>query len=75
MKKLFLLLIVTSAPAFAQKLWTEADRQYTIENFKRTRDELAKETENLTPAQWAFKESADRWSIGEVVYWFHKRKG
>lgn len=50
-----------------QKLWTEADRQYTLDNMKRTRDELIKETENLTPAQWAFHESADRWSIGEIV--------
>jgi len=68
MKKLFLFLIMTSAPALAQdKLWTEADRQYTIENFKRTTDALTKETESLSPAQWAFKESPDRWSIGEVV--------
>lgn len=50
-----------------QKLWTEADRQYTLDNMKRTHDELVKETENLTPAQWAFHESADRWSIGEIV--------
>ena len=49
------------------KLWTEADRQYTLNNMKRSRDELIKETENLTPAQWAFHESSDRWSIGEVV--------
>ena len=68
MKKLFLFLIVVYTPAVAQqKLWTEADRQYTIENFKRTTDALVKETESLTPAQWAFKESPERWSIGEVV--------
>ena len=68
MKKLFLIFLLTSSSAFAQeKLWTEADRRYTIENFNRTRDELVKETENLTPGQWTFKESADRWSIGEIV--------
>ena len=68
MKKLFLFLMVVCTPAIAQqKLWTEADRQYTVENFKRTTDALLKETENLTPAQWSFKESPDRWSIGEVV--------
>lgn len=53
---------------FAQeKLWTETDRQFTIDQFTRTRDELVKETENLTPAQWAFRESADRWSIAQIV--------
>lgn len=50
-----------------KSLWTEADRQYTLENMRRTRDALIKETENLTPAQWAFRDSAHRWSIGEVV--------
>ena len=50
-----------------KSLWTEADRQYTLDNMRRTRDALVKETENLTPAQWAFRDSAHRWSIGEVV--------
>lgn len=50
-----------------KQLWTETDRQYTLDNMRRTRDALVKETENLTPAQWAFRDSADRWSIGEVV--------
>ena len=68
MKKLITFFLIISGPALAQqKLWTETDRQYTIENFKRTRDELVKETENLTAEQWAFKESAERWSIGEIV--------
>lgn len=68
MKKLLLFLLLISSQTHAQeKLWTEADRRYTIENFVRTRDELVRETENLTPDQWAFKESPDRWSIGEVV--------
>ena len=49
------------------KLWTATDRQYTLDNMRRTRDALIKETENLTPAQWAFKDSANHWSIGEVV--------
>ncbi len=74
MKKLFLISILFAVfqPLWSQeapptKLWTEADRQYTLDNMKRTRDELIKETQNLTPAQWAFHESPDRWSIGEVV--------
>ncbi|WP_080058180.1 DinB family protein [Spirosoma aerolatum] len=61
-----------SSPLRAQtttttKLWTEADRQYTVDNLKRTRDLIIQETENLSPAQWRFKESPDRWSIGEIV--------
>ena len=60
-------IVQTGQAQVAQKLWTEADRQYTLDNFKRTRDELVRETQTLTPAQWAFHESADRWSIGEVV--------
>ncbi|MCF0051007.1 DinB family protein [Dyadobacter sp. LJ53] len=63
-----LLLICLACPCLAQeKRWTEKDRQFTIDQFNRTRDELVKETENLTPDQWAFRESADRWSIGEIV--------
>ncbi|GAB2581248.1 DinB family protein [Spirosoma areae] len=52
---------------YAQKLWTEADRKYTVDNLKRTRDDLTRETENLTNAQWQFHETPDRWSIAEVV--------
>ena len=67
MKKIiFLLLLAISANA-QEKLWTEADRQYTLDNLKRTRDDLVKETENLTAEQWKFKESPERWSIAEIV--------
>jgi hypothetical protein len=51
----------------SQKLWTEADRNYLIENLTRTREMLVKETQNLTEQQWNFKELPERWSIGEVV--------
>ena len=74
MKKVLILLSLISFTASAQeKLWTEADRQYTLDNMKRTRDELIKETENLTSEQCKFKESPDRWSIADIVehlgYW------
>jgi hypothetical protein len=49
------------------QLWTEADRKYLILNLVRTRDSIIKETQNLTEQQWNFKESADRWSINQVV--------
>lgn len=70
MRTLIIVLIamVWNMPASrSQKLWTEADRTYTVDNLKRTRDELTRETENLTDAQWHFHESPDRWSIAEVV--------
>lgn len=62
------LLICTSMHVHAQnKLWTEQDRQYHLQNFNRTRDSLIRETSNLTDAQWHFKEAPDRWSIAEIV--------
>ncbi|UFH53210.1 DinB family protein [Spirosoma sp. KNUC1025] len=70
MRFLFYILIafsLTTSAGYAQKLWTDADRTYTLDNLKRTRDELIRETENLTDAQWHFHESPDRWSIAEVV--------
>jgi hypothetical protein len=51
----------------SQKLWTETDRKYLIDNLKRTRDSLIKETQNLTEQQWNFKESPERWSINGIV--------
>jgi hypothetical protein len=50
-----------------EKLWTAADKQSTIEQLVRTRDIVVKETESLSPEQWAFHESPDRWSIGQIV--------
>lgn len=50
-----------------EKQWTAADKQSAIDNLVRTRDAVVKETENLTPEQWAFRESPDRWSIAQIV--------
>lgn len=47
--------------------WSEADRKYLLDNLQRSRDEVLKETEGLTEAQWNFKEASDRWSIKQVV--------
>jgi hypothetical protein len=66
-----LCIYITSAAQ--TKHWSEADRHWLSDSLKVTRDNLVKETENLTEAQWNFKESPDRWSIKEVVehicYW------
>ena len=61
---LCLLLIIV---CHSQRLWTEADRKYLLENLTRTRDLLIDETKDLTEAQWNFKESKDRWSINEIT--------
>ena len=70
--KLFFLLIFSCTTLLTnaqttQKLWTENDRDFLLENLKRSRDLLLKETQNLTDTQWNFKESSGRWSIRQVV--------
>ena len=48
-------------------VWTEADRKYLLDNLIRSKEEIISETKNLTKEQWNFKESADRWSINQIV--------
>jgi hypothetical protein len=57
----------TSTTPNITSVWTEADRQYLSTNLNRSLDELITETKDLTPEQWNFKESADRWSIAQIV--------
>ena len=59
--------LLLSLNLLSQKLWTEADRKYLLDNLKRSRDSLILETKGLSEKQWNFKEAADRWSINEVV--------
>jgi hypothetical protein len=67
------LLLFLSTKAQEVKQWTETDRKYLLDNLIRSRDELLKETKNLTPVQYTFRESSDRWSINQIVehigYW------
>lgn len=73
MKQLTILLALLwsiASTLTAQKpapLWTEVDRQYLLSNLERTKQEIVKETQDLTPAQWAFKEAPDKWNIGQVL--------
>jgi hypothetical protein len=71
MKKIIMAVAIMLSPFFGvcqeNSLWTEADRNYLLENLIRSRDELVKETAALSEKQWKFKESSDRWSINEVV--------
>ncbi len=54
-------------PAQTSKPWTEKDRQYLVDNLRRTRDALAKECESLTAEQWAYKTDSSQWCIGQVL--------
>ncbi|RYU93318.1 DinB family protein [Emticicia agri] len=67
MKKLIFFLLITVSASAQEKLWTENDRQELIANLKKTRDSLVKETANLSMEQWNFRESPERWTIGEIV--------
>lgn len=66
-----IILLPFVAASQENKIWTEEDRNYLIENLVRTREELIKETEGLSEQQWKFKEAPDRWSINEVVEHIH----
>lgn len=62
-----IVLLAYSTLAQTTRQWTENDRKYLLDNLVRSRDLLLKETRNLTPEQWNFKEAPDRWSINQVV--------
>lgn len=64
-----ILTIIFLSHSFGQqsKTWSDGDRQYLLEKLSQTRDSIVKETKGLSPAQWNFKESADRWSINQIV--------
>lgn len=50
-----------------ERIWTEADRIFLVQNLERTRDEMITETEGLTLEQWHFKPNETSWSIAQVV--------
>jgi len=56
-----------SAQTNQPQIWTEKNRQFLLENLERTRNEVTKETENLSLEQWHFKENDTSWSIAQVV--------
>ena len=66
---IFALLFVASTAGKAQSLpsWAEQDREFLLENLKRTREEVIKETTNLTDNQWSYKEDSLHWSIAQVL--------
>lgn len=70
MKALPFLLILFSSSQFAYaqpKLWTAEDRSYLYDNLLRTKNEVIRETKNLSLKQWHYSPSEDSWSIAQVV--------
>ncbi|MCP9769090.1 DinB family protein [Lacihabitans sp. LS3-19] len=65
----YLLFFVATNNSYSQTKynWTEADRKFLVDNLTRTKLEIIKETQNLTPEQWAFREDSTKWTIGEVL--------
>lgn len=64
---LLFILILNTSHAQTARIWTEENRKYLLDNLERTKTAIIAETKNLTPAQWAFKEAPDKWSIGQVL--------
>lgn len=60
-------LLLSTISAVSQKSWTVKDKDVLAENFRRTREEINNEIQNLTEKQWTFKEEPTKWSIAQVV--------
>ncbi|CAH0997776.1 hypothetical protein EMA8858_03910 [Emticicia aquatica] len=68
MKKIIFIISILTASLSGFSQTTESnDLKVVLENLTRTKVDLIKATENLSTAQWNFKESAERWSIAEIV--------
>lgn len=71
MKHTFLvgiILLALSPELFSQDTtWSVSNKQFLINNYIRTRNEINEETGNLTVEQWNFRETKDSWSIAEVL--------
>ena len=46
---------------------TDADRSRAVQLLERTRDDLVAAVENLSAAQWDYRPTSDRWSIGLII--------
>ncbi len=64
---LFLSFSFNYAYSQSKTLWTSADRRFLVENLERTKQEIIRQTQHLTPVQWSFKEDSSKWSIAQVL--------
>lgn len=69
MKKiLFIITFLSSLATWSQeKLWTEAEREFLITDLSRSLEDIIQAVNDLSEAQWRFKESEDRWSVADIV--------
>jgi hypothetical protein len=58
--------LMPAAPLGARDITAE-ERAKLVKFLTTGRDQVLAEAENLTDAQWNFKQGPDRWSVGEVV--------
>ena len=66
----FLALSCSGSPESAtvnDRWWSEDERESIASELNRTTSELRVEIENLSQAQWAFREDEERWNIAEIV--------
>lgn len=62
------LLLFSINPIFAQPArWAYVDKQTILDQYRRTQKEVNDETANLNAAQWNFRETTERWNIGQVL--------
>lgn len=67
MKTLLFLICLLVSPVLSFAQTNANDIKEVLSQLTRTREALKSETENLSSAQWNFKESPERWNIAEVV--------
>jgi hypothetical protein len=71
-KRFIIILLVTRlipGNAYSQKnqLWSDSDRKFLVDNLERTKLEITRQTQQLSLAQWSYKEDSTKWSIGQVL--------
>ncbi len=47
--------------------WAYVDKQTVLDQYRRTQKEVNDETANLSGAQWNFRETPERWNVGQVL--------
>ncbi|OJJ20332.1 hypothetical protein BKI52_17875 [marine bacterium AO1-C] len=50
-----------------ERLWTEAERNFIIQELNSTSQMLRDEIDALTNKQWWFREDSTRWNIAEII--------
>ncbi|HMC85642.1 MAG TPA: DinB family protein [Chitinophagaceae bacterium] len=70
MKSLLLLITFLSGAAFMHPLKdsiTDAERQFAVKEFQRTKERFLNDIKGLSPQQLSFKADTSRWSIAQCI--------